>query len=284
MRIAILAGAACLFLFSCQKERDFANRNTSGNTNTDAAGLLLKMVQKTGSDSLITTYGYDASRRLISIQKVGVDDQGNPINTQYHFRRNASGILTDYSASDPALVAVGIDSIKTIVHYASSRYTSYIVSVNIPGFILQDSSAFVYDGAGKIIGENVYESPSGTGADYYLSGKIDYAYTPSGNLSGFVIHDLDQSGTEVFTASTSNIQYDSKVNPIHTNNEAFAMGHPEWLSANNIISQQGSDSNGPADDQTITINYTYNSADKPATGVITVMPDNTVVNTIYYYQ
>ena len=285
MRITITTLAfAVIILSSCQKERDFANQSAAGNTTSDAGGLLVKMVQRTGTDSLVTTYGYDGSRRLITLTRLGVDDQGDPVNAQFHFHRNASGIITDYSSTGPALVAVGIDSIKTIVHYASSRYTSYVLNINTPGFVLLDSSVFVYDGAGRIIGENFYESPAGTGNDYYLAAKFDYSYDASSNFASLIFHQLDQSGAEVFTASTSNIKYDSEVNPIHTNNEAFVMGHPEWTSFNNIISEQGSDSNGPVDDQKITMSYTYNSARKPATNVTRIVPDNTTTNTSYYYQ
>ena len=176
-----------------------------------------------------------------------------------------------------------MDSITTIVHYASSRYTSYVLDISIPGFSLSDSSVFVYNGGGKIIGENSYLIPTG-GTGYYLGAKFDYSYDASGNFNSLIFHQLDQSRQEVFTASTFNIKYDSKVNPMHMDNEAFVMGHPEWTSFNNIVSQQGSDSNGPVDDQTITQSYSYNSANKPITNVITVMPDNTVTSITYYYQ
>ncbi|TMI94323.1 MAG: hypothetical protein E6H06_09595 [Bacteroidetes bacterium] len=69
MRITITTLAfAVIILSSCQKERDFANQSAAGNTTSDAGGLLVKMVQRTGTDSLVTTYGYDGSRRLILSQ------------------------------------------------------------------------------------------------------------------------------------------------------------------------------------------------------------------------
>ena len=68
--VTVLTLCVCLYLVSCQKERDFANQNAAGNTSSDAGGLLVKMVQKTGTDSLITTYGYDANKRLITLTRV----------------------------------------------------------------------------------------------------------------------------------------------------------------------------------------------------------------------
>jgi hypothetical protein len=159
-----------------------------------------------------------------------------------------------------------------------------VIKINVPGYVLLDSSVFVYDGAGRILGDNFYESQSGAGNDYYLSGKLNYSYSTEGNVNTYVIHDYDQSGAEVFTATVSNINYDSKVNPVNLQNEGFALGHYEWASPNNMVSAQSGDSNGPADDQTITYTYTYNSNNKPATSTVKIMPDNSVGNTTYYYQ
>jgi hypothetical protein len=289
MRIfTALTALTSLFLFSCQKEADFANGNNAGNggnTGSPSDELLVKTVQKIGSDSVVTTYGYNANKKLITLKEIGIDDQGDFVDREYHYHRNASGIIADYSFIDAELLAAGIDSIKTIVHYNSStsRYTSYVLKIDVSGFSLLDSSVFVYDGSGKIVGENVYESPSGSGNDYYLSGKVNYSYLANGNISQRDIHDLDASGTEIFSATTK-INYDTKTNPLHFTNEALVMGHPEWISVNNIANEQLSDSNGPADDQTVSITYTYNAGNKPKTSLTTVVPDNITVNTSFYYQ
>ena len=97
------------------------------------------------------------------------------------------------------------------------------------------------------------------------------------------IHDFDQSGVETFTV-TEKFQFDSKRNPLQFGNEGFAMGHPEWASANNITSGQLGDSNGPVDDQTLTVTYTYNNDDKPGTSTTTILPDNVTGNKTFYYQ
>ena len=286
MRIAVIVAAVTSFiLFSCQKEVDFPNANNNGGGGNDTSGILLrKMVLKTSSDSLVTTYAYDSKKKIISMKKVGVDEQGDQINTEYHYHRNASGMVTDYSVIDADLVSHGIDSITVVVHSNSSRYTSYVLNVNVPGYTLLDSSSFVYNSSGKIIEEDYYESPAGGGSDFYLSGKFNYTYSSRGDVSRFDIHDFDESGTEIFTASTFNISYDSKANPAYAGNEAIALGQSDWISPNNVISEQLQDSNGSADDQSATFTYTYNSNDRPTTGIINVVPDNTVTNISYYYQ
>ena len=37
--VTVLTLCVCLYLVSCQKERDFANQNAAGNTSSDAGGL-----------------------------------------------------------------------------------------------------------------------------------------------------------------------------------------------------------------------------------------------------
>jgi len=261
-----------------------ANNGNTGNSGNNSGTLLVKLVQKTGADSIVYSYSYNGSRKIISLKELGIDDQGNAVNREYHYHRNSSGIITDYSLIDADLVSSGIDSITTVIHYVSSKYTSYVINVNVSGFVLLDSSAFVYDNSGKISGENVYESPSGSGNDYYLTEKIYYTYSTAGNITSVDVHDLDPSGNETFRATTSNISYDSNTNPLMTDYECFAVGHQEWISPNNITSEQGTDSNGPADSQTITTTYGYNSDGKPATSVTTVAPGSTTVYGTYYYQ
>ena len=285
MRILIALTAICsIILFSCQKEVSFDSSNSggSGGGGSSSGTLLVKKVDKSGSDSNVYIYTYNSNNKLIS-QKLTGAAQGSPIDREYRYYRNGSGILTHYSVIDADLVLQGIDSASVFVHYNSStsQYTSYAIRVETLGLLL-DSSVLVYDGSGKIIEEDIYQSQTGLGNDYFLSGKINYTYT-AGNLTQLNIHDLDDTGAEVFTAQTT-CTYDSKINPLHFDNESFVMGHPEWISANNIAGEQLSDSNGSVDDQTVTFIYVYNSGNRPETAVITAMPDNTIVNSSFYYQ
>jgi hypothetical protein len=232
----------------------------------------------------VTTYAYNSNKKLVNLKIVGTD-QGAPKNTEYRYYRDASGIITHYSIIDADLIASGIDSVTTIVHYnsASSRYTSYVLNVNVSGFVLLDSSAFSYDASGKINAENLYESPNGTGNDYYLSGTVSYTYTGS-NITQLDIHDFSTAGVEIFSASTSGITYDNKINPIQLGNEGFAIGHAEWAVTNNITGESLTDSNGIADSQTVSYAYTYNTSNRPSASAATVQPGNTTVTNSFFYQ
>ena len=158
----------------------------------------------------------------------------------------------------------GIDSLITIVHYNTPtfRYTSYVYKCqHTRDLSLLDSSVFVYDGSGKIIGEDLYESPSGAGNDYYLSGKVNYTYSPTGNITASWTFMILTSLELKYLLPTHQIPVRLK-NECHSVSamKVLSMGHPEWTSANNISSEQLGDSNGPVDDQNVTVNYTYNNA------------------------
>ena len=244
---------------------------------------MVKVVKKTGTDSLVTLYGYDAHKRLISVKETGTD-QGDQVDQVLHFHRNASGVVTDYAIIDADLLSVGIDSITTVMHYNSSRYTSRVLNVNVFGSVLSDSSIFTYDASGKIIQEDVYQSPTGTANDFYYAGKLNYIFSSGGNLTQFEIHDIDSTGSDTFWV-TLKITYDTKTSPLLLGNEGIALGGDlEWISPHNPVSEQSSDSNGSSDDQFVTTIYNYNNDNKPSTAVVTLMPDNTVTNISYYYQ
>ena len=50
------------------------------------------------------------------------------------------------------------------------------------------------------------------------------------------------------------------------------------------VATKVTDSNGPADNQSLTTAYAYNADSKPATSRTTVAPGSTAIFTTYYYQ
>src|SRR6185295_2855120 len=122
--IAAFSVLVSIILFSCQKEVSFGNGSGSGG-GTGGGGstgnTLVKTVAKTGTDSVVTTYSYNASKKLINQTIVGMQ-QGTDLGNEYRYYRNASGIITSYTQINPNLVVVGIDSVTTIVHYDAAAY------------------------------------------------------------------------------------------------------------------------------------------------------------------
>lgn len=276
----------CLFLFSCQKEVNFSRTN-GGNGNAGSGSLLIKKVSKEGADSIVTVYTYNAGKKLINEKVTGILQSVDQAD-EYRYYRNASGIITHYVEINPDLIAAGFDSITTVIHYdqSSSRYISSALVVDVGGGdILMDSSVFVYDAGGKIIRIDVYDNtPLGSGNGYNLSGKEKFTYT-AGNISLFEVYDIDMSapGVETFVGSTRFDAFDTRTTPIILNNEAFAIGHPDWISVNNITMAALTDPD-PTNNQTLAITYTYNSDNRPATSIQTINPGNEVSTTTYYYQ
>jgi len=288
MRIIIaLFTLASVFLFSCQKEVDYANgNNNSGGGGGGGGGTqgttLVKTVSKNGTDSVVTVYTYNANKKLIN-EKITGKSQGIDVSNEYKYYRNASGIITRYVQINATLAAQGIDSVTTMVNYnsSSSRYTSTVSLITYSGFTVLDSTVFVYDGSGKVTESDLYLGIPLLGS-YDLAVKFKYVYAANGNISQYDIYDLT-SGTEEHVATTKNT-FDTKTSPIIFNNEAFAIGHPDWVSVNNATKVELLDLTDPTNNYTMAITYTYNGTNRPATSVNTTMPGSIVDNVTYYYQ
>jgi hypothetical protein len=272
-----------IFLFSCQKEGDFSNGNGGSGGGGTSGTLLVKTVSKTGSDSVVTVYTYNSNKKLINEKRVGMSagiDEGN----EYRYYRNASGIITRYVQINAVLATSGIDSVTTIVHYnaSSSRYTSTVQEISLSGFSVLDSSVFVYDANGKVIRSDLYQSIPLSGSGYDLTEKLKYTYAANGNISQYDIYDAS-SGTDDLIA-TVKYTFDTKTNPLILNGEAFAIGHPDWVSVNNGTNVEIIDITDPSNNQTIIFTYTYNNANRPVTAVSTQNPGAIVRNYTFYYQ
>ena len=286
MRIILaLFTLTSLFLFSCQKEADFANggNNSGGGGGGGTSGTtLVKTVSKNGSDSVVTVYTYNSSKKLINEKITGMS-QGMDMGNEYKYYRNSSGIISRYVQINATLAASGIDSVVTIVHYnsSSSRYTSTVSEITFSGFTVLDSTVFLYDASGKVIESDLYLGIPLLGG-YDLSVKFKYTYAANGNITQYDVYDLT-SGTEEHVATTK-YTFDTKTSPIIFNNEAFAIGHPDWVSVNNATKVEILDLTDPTNNYTIAITYTYNNSNRPATSTNTTTPGSIVDNVTYYYQ
>jgi len=276
----------CLLLFSCQKEADFSNNNNNNNGNAGGGStsgtLLVKTVTKEGSDSAITVYTYNSGKKIIDEKSVGIIG-GIDMGNEFRYYRNSSGIITSYTQINALFAMSGLDSVTTTVHYStsSSKYTSTVQEISLYGFSVMDSSVFVYDGSGKIIRSDIYQSIPLTGIDYELTEKIKYTYA-NGNISQYDFYDAT-GGTDDLIA-TRKSTYDTKTNPLQLNNEAFAIGRPDFISANNGTKVEFIDVNDPTSNQTITFTYTYNSNNRPITATSTQNPGAGIRTYKFYYQ
>src|SRR5204863_455637 len=117
-----------------------------------------------------------------------------------------------------------------------------------------------------------------------LSLKVKYIYAANGNVTQVDTYDAT-SGTDVL-ATTIKYTFDAKTSALNVNamfaklSEAFAIGHGDWVSVNNANKVEIIDVTTPANNQTSTVVYTYNTGNRPVTGVNT---RGTVVDNLFYY-
>ena len=141
-----------IFLYSCQQGVDYAERNNPGNE------LLVKTVNRTGDDSIVTNYSYDQARRLVREKRDGLFHGTNRGNDILLVRNNA-GILQKMIEKAPYLQAVGVDSVLTeyAYDYSQKRYTYCIITTLQQGVSVRDSIVFIYDQAGKIVVDDHFQ-------------------------------------------------------------------------------------------------------------------------------
>ena len=274
MRIATLITALSLFLVSCQKEIDWSSGMESA--------LLIKMTQKTGSDSAVINFTYDGSKRLIMEKTVGMS-QGINVGNELKIVRNGSGIITKTIQKSEAFITAGIDSVETIYHYntTTNRYTAAVFQITLFGFTVTDSATFTYDGNGNIItAEHFQQLPP---LPYFQSLKQEYTYS-AGNLVQMKQSVYDPPGGMYELISTFNYTYDSKKSPLIIGKEAIVLNRTGFFGNNNATRAAFIDATDPANNFTTDFDYSYDLSSKPLTAVSTMTPPGTVSNITYFYQ
>jgi hypothetical protein len=108
---------SCLLFGACQKEIDWGLGNSS-----TANKLLVMISSRTGIDSTIIEYTYNANKKLVREKTDGIA-AGTDISNDLVINRNSSGIITTTVQKAAALTAVGIDSVVIRYNYSTSTST-----------------------------------------------------------------------------------------------------------------------------------------------------------------
>ncbi len=271
-RLLTLTGISVVFLTSCQKEinGDFNNGNST-------SGLLMKIGSKTDADTSTTTFGYNASQKLVNIT-IDETTGGQTQNSNQTIVRNSQGVVTSIITKSPGLAQYGLDSLKTVVHTdASGKYTSRVTTIDLIILIIRDSVALQY--AGNNIAKEIEYLDDGTG--YAEFGRSEYTYSGN-NISSVKVTAADDNGV-LQPYYVINYTYDSKVSPLIMGNEATAIGYSNYFSSNNITKVELNMIADPTQNATITTTYTYNPANKPLTAIL-VEQGGTSTKDTYTYQ
>ncbi len=272
--LCVLVFFLSVLLFSCQKEVDSTNPNT--NTNTNTGDKLVKVVDKDGTNSTVTTYSYDAQGRITEEKITGMWG-GIDVGYTTKVKRNSSGIITSKIEIDPTF---SVDSVVTFFHYSSGKYTSSVSSITFFGFTSSDSTIYSYNSSGKIIKDETYLSINGS--PFALTLKNDYTYDAGGNLLSDKRSNYDLA-TSTFTEEyTLSYTYDTKTSPLVLGNEAILMYILYYAGPNNPTGYNYVEPASPMNNESAALTYTYNAANKPSTAVQT--SGTSTLNVTFYYQ
>lgn len=280
MRQIVTAAAALVsvFLFSCQKEVN-ENNGGGGSNNNNNPNLLKKTVEKSGSDSTVVTYTYNSAGKLTNMNTLG-SIGGQTFDLKQRFVRNSAGIIQQTIIKSDQFIQFGIDSVVTKVNYdaANNRYKNAITSISLLGFSFKDSLVYQYDASGKLTTEIDY-SDDGTGGGYVPSGKTEYVYTGS-NLTTQKDYTYDDTSASWDLDETDTYEYDAKTNPVQFVADAPVLGIAGFFSANNATKITAVNAD-PTKNAVTTETYTYNAANRPATGTSTT--NGTASDLTFFY-
>ena len=289
-RLLIALTAAVTVMTACQKEPSFEDPNSnpgsggggtgggSGGGGSTPQGLLVRSVQATSTDSTVTQYGYDASKRLTSLAI-----NSSQYNVSVRIVRNSSGIINQIVLKSDALTTYGIDSVVSRVNYnsATSRYTSTVYNLSIQGFSFTDSTALSYDGSGNLTSKMTFERVAPF--SYDTISKVDYTYA-SGNVTTEKGYEYDDSLGKFVQVTTTSYTYDSKASPLILGVEALLFYDGTLFGSNNATVVDYVDLTDPTQNYKVTYSYSYNSSSKPSGGTAVETPGSVNYTLRYYYN
>ncbi|MGE5518451.1 MAG: hypothetical protein ACM3VS_00905 [Candidatus Dadabacteria bacterium] len=280
MKIFVTLAIILSVLFmSCQKEISYEDPNGTGGTVTPTVGTqLIKIGQKSGSDTSTIQYSYNSSNRISGYVITGTSS-GQQLNSTIDYVRNSSNVITQQVYKDPSLSQYGLTQVVTNYTYdaSASQYKYALTQITIMGNTYKDSIAYNYDASNKLISTIDYEN---AGSGYAPFSKEEYSYSGS-NLGSVKYYSYDDSTSNYLLDETHTFEYDSKVNPLKFVSDAPVLGMTTYYSANNV-SKQTIVVTSPSSTQTVSTTYTYNTNNMPITGVLTAGTGSAV--STYYYQ
>lgn len=266
---------------SCQKEIDWELGGA-------ADQVLYRIKSTTGTDTTQIDYTYDASKKIIK-EKITGTAAGQNLDNELIINRNSGGIITTTVQKAAALIAVGIDSVVTRYNYntGTSKYTSSIFDLSIPGLSVSDSAVYVYDGSGRITSDSHYLAIGGLPIPVppILALRNTYSYSASGANLEMVAQDAATTpGGPLSPVATQTYTFDTRKNPLIILNEGILLARTGLYSANNATKAVVTNIADPTQNFTMDNTYTYNAANKPDSSYGTRTPGGTVTATKYFYQ
>lgn len=301
-RIAVMLMVVAIIYSSCGKEIsreqevdppvvDSPIVNIDSIPLPENGGLLKKIVMKYegDKDSMVFKFAYDSNNRLIEyygISDAAEMEDGTLVGLRQQFHRNEKGIvdliklqtyLYDNASDSPELHWDG--NYKVYYDETNARYKYAQLTGTGESDALNDSLVYEYNSGNRISAVSTYHVDITTGVQ--PGDKYDYIYDAQGNIkkwsASFVRNYPDRE--EWFA---NEFAYDNKTNPGNFGQEVLLTGEIIMLSlptTNNIITCN----NAVDPDDNYTIQYSYNTHDKPTIATWKYITGETMILK-YYYQ
>ena len=146
-------------------------------------------------------------------------------------------------------------TITTLIDYNLNHYTHTIQRLDLSGFISNDSIVFIYDGANKLIGQDIYGHHFNPAPYYLLDNKLEFSYDIEGNLSKVSNYERDQSTNVLGLRSVTLLSYDNNQRAREIDNrDAVILSYPHYA-LHNVIMEETTDLKFPTNNQTLTYQY-----------------------------
>jgi len=261
---------ACLAIMATACRKDVSSERIAQTNGT----LLVKRIDFTGTDSVITNYAYDNADRVVTVDVTIRGDSSGFVRILHfytHYNRNSSGkiISIESRGSYTDLGATTDIAITEVLYYPDGK-------VNCLG---DSSIVYYYDSLNRIARTDFYNFIVHRPITYST-----YSYDANGNIDHINSYRLDNSGNYVFNVGYD-LSYDSKLNPLFSHDDVLVPY--EWytmVSPNNIVGQITHYSWQPMlDDHNITV-FQYNTAGLPVRSVFNSTGVSGPRNSLYYYQ
>jgi hypothetical protein len=229
----------------------------------NVSNLLYKEVAKRGTDSIVSTFWYDAQNRLS--KKILEDSFEDQTYTLTIIRDNSGRVIKfmdDFVGTNPG-------SHTTDFFYLSDTDTriKYAKLYNDP---FDDSTVFEYSG-NRVTGTKTYRS---YGGPFTPIGYREFLYDSRNNITIVKYYEFDAAGTNIQLIGEISSTYDDKINPFYSKDDAFIdfLEFP-WPCPNNMTSRTRSYKE--------TITYEYRADGRP-TKRTSLVNGRTTVYTYYY--
>lgn len=277
MKKILLLAALATTVFSCSKEKSIDNTDPNSGGPNNTSNLLVKTSIKVGNDSAVNNYGYDNQKRLVSQAFTGnfnlLEDYG-----QVTITRNAQGVIERILTVDDG----SGDQTEYKVYYDATgkKYTAKTTSEVFQGITVKDSTVYTYNANGQITQELFFVNE---GSGYYDYGKTEYSYSGS-NLTSAKFY-FKNTANAYEQAAAITYEYDTKSAAMALGAEGIVLEQTTYVSVNNVTKLIYTDLSDPAENETVSFTYTYNSAGRPTNAVITIQSvGNVPIPMSYFYN